>query len=156
MNDTTTERRALKERLQLAEFARAHFVFTASVGTTVEHLRTPAFWAKVADKFKPFDRLEVRCEDGSYFCEFLIRHASADGVELEPLSGAYLGDVGVVGKLEPLAAGLRVSYEGLHKKWTAWSGTAVLRDGFATEADARLWLTSYDEMLKRSARGAAA
>lgn len=35
----------------------------------------PAFWANVAPSIKPYDRMEVRCDDGAFFAELLVLHS---------------------------------------------------------------------------------
>ena len=59
-------------RMKSAEYERVVYVVTVPVGTNKDDMENPAFWSHVAMKLKPWDRLEVRCDDGAFFAEYLI------------------------------------------------------------------------------------
>lgn len=64
-------------RITLAEYARNIFVVTPEHGTPFEDILKPSYWLHVADtvsmRLRPYDRIEVRPEDGSYFAELIVR-----------------------------------------------------------------------------------
>lgn len=59
-------------RMKEAEFWRTLWVVNAEPGTTKKDLLKPDYWAHVASRFKPLDRLEVRSDDGSFVAEYLV------------------------------------------------------------------------------------
>ena len=61
-----------QQRWQLAEFARQDWIATVEEGTTLEDVKNPAFWANVSVLMKPFDHIDVRCEDGSWAADFIV------------------------------------------------------------------------------------
>lgn len=154
---TAVKRVATRSRLKGAEFARLHHHYTVTAGTPIEAVMDPGYFVPVHSFLKPLDRLEVVEERGAWIAEFVVRRSSADGVELTGLFGKELeGGVGMIGALSPLAADLRVSFEGSHRRWVAWRGTEVLREGFASEAETWTWLRSYHDTVKRTPKAGAA
>lgn len=59
-------------RMKSGDFVRTLWVVTAEQGTTKEDIMTPSYWSHVASQFRPYDRIEVRVDDGTYFAELLI------------------------------------------------------------------------------------
>lgn len=60
------------DRLKGAEYERIVHVATPGAGHTREDMLRPAYWSHVSPKLKPYDRVEVRAEDGTYFGELLV------------------------------------------------------------------------------------
>lgn len=60
------------DRLKSAEYERSVLVATPGAGHTREHMLQPGYWAHVSPKLKPYDKVEVRAEDGTYFAELLV------------------------------------------------------------------------------------
>lgn len=71
--------------LKDAEYRRSIHSVILEHGTAYEDILKPAFWAHVARRLKPLNRIEVHPADGSWFAELLVRsvtHVSAVVVEL--------------------------------------------------------------------------
>lgn len=60
------------ERLKGAEFERIIYVATPGHGASIDSLMRPECWSAVAPKLRPWDHIEVRAEDGSYYAELLV------------------------------------------------------------------------------------
>ncbi len=60
------------ERMKGAEFERIVHVATPGHGATIDDLLKPECWAAVAPKLRPWDHVEVRAEDGTYYAELLV------------------------------------------------------------------------------------
>jgi len=58
--------------LQLTEFGRQDWVATVEEDTNLESVLDPAFWANTAVQMKPYDHIEVRCEDGSWIADLVV------------------------------------------------------------------------------------
>lgn len=72
MAETTKEHRLEGDRCGLAEHKRQDWVVQAEQGVTLKVLQDEAYWANFASKFKPWDRIEVRTDDGTLWCELLV------------------------------------------------------------------------------------
>lgn len=59
-------------RFKQADYVRTVHAIVPEDGTPYEALFEPSYWAHVAEKMKPFDRVEVRAEDGSYYAELIV------------------------------------------------------------------------------------
>lgn len=131
-------------RFSPAEQVRRIFDYVASAGTTVDELLVPTYWKEIARHVGPWDRLEVRSEDGSWFAEFIVRSVAPTGVELVPYRGTMI-EQGMQprGKHTRGADGRRVLHLGEFRKWAIVDGAGeVVKDGFATESEALRWLAA--------------
>lgn len=115
-------------RLKFSEHTRNIFTMTPEAGTPIEALVDKGYWAHVAAKFKPGDRIEVLAEDGEYFAELLVqdagrlyakvavlRHVKLDSVEVQE-SDLVIGD-------------LSIKHRGPHLKWCVLRGKDSLHEG---------------------------
>lgn len=59
-------------RMKEASFIRNWWVVTVEEGTDRKDMLKPDFWAHLAQQFRPYDRIEVRCDDDSFFAEYLV------------------------------------------------------------------------------------
>jgi hypothetical protein len=59
-------------RIILAEFGRNEWIATATPGTTIEEVRDEGYFAHRAKDFRPYDRIEMRIDDGSWLAELLV------------------------------------------------------------------------------------
>lgn len=76
MSEAQTEQRAVRaleiQRFKQAEFERTCYVVTAFENTEPEDLLDPAYWAHVAAKLKPWDRIEARANDGTWLADYVV------------------------------------------------------------------------------------
>lgn len=76
MSEAQTDQRAVRaleiHRFKQAEFERTCYVVTAFENTEPEDLLDPAYWAHVAAKLKPWDRIEARANDGTWLAEYVV------------------------------------------------------------------------------------
>lgn len=63
-------------RLEQSEFKTLNWVIDAPQGVTPEDILRPEFWSGVAEDLKPFNRIEVRADDGTWMTELLVLIAS--------------------------------------------------------------------------------
>jgi hypothetical protein len=141
------------QRLQSAEAARLCWCYTAGVGTRIEDLLQPQFWAQLGPQ-RPgaWDRLEVREETGRWWAEFLVIESGPGHLVLRGIKG--LADLGPVGPrhIVPFdAEGLRVEHLGAHLQWAVLRRDSAGVDhqvigGFRDEAQAQAWLKDHIRM----------
>lgn len=79
------------DRMQVGDFVRQWVCVTVEVGTKPEWLLDPQFWAHVANKVRPYDRIEVRCDDGEFFAEYLVLQRGPQWLQVRQLSMHKLG-----------------------------------------------------------------
>lgn len=68
----------LQNRIRPAEYDRTIFAVVPELGTSLDAMLAPEYWAHVAKNLKPGSRIEVTAEDGSWFAELYVRRASAN------------------------------------------------------------------------------
>lgn len=130
-------------RMREASYERTVYVVTADEGVTPEDLLRPEHWAHVAAQLKPWDRIEARANDGTWFAEYLVLDASRVWARVRQLGDVqYLttGDVAIT--QAALQGTYRVEYKGPHNKWSVIrnSDQAVVNDGNGTREAAETWM----------------
>lgn len=150
MNAVASEvikRPALKEsRFETAQAARNLWCVTTEPGTTKEQIMQPDFWAHVARQMQPFDKIEVRCDDSSYYGEFIVLDVGRNEARIREINFVSLEykpeliEQTSMSGLEPAWRGpkLRWCVERKHDK-------ARLVDGLADKADAYTWITNHEK-----------
>lgn len=63
-------------RIKLAEFSRNTHVAVAHQGVSLEDALSPVYWAHVASGIRPFDKIELRAEDNSWFADLIVFKAT--------------------------------------------------------------------------------
>jgi hypothetical protein len=59
-------------RFKGAEYERTAYVCTVENHVTREDLTEPSYWSHVAPKLRPWDKIEVRRDDGTYYAELIV------------------------------------------------------------------------------------
>ena len=104
----------IDQRLKLAEFERNTWVVNAEHGTTINDVLEPAYWAHVAQKFRPYDRVEVRVDSGEWMLELLVLGCDRSWARMHVLHRHELAEVEPE---MPAAAKHRVEWKGPQLKW---------------------------------------
>lgn len=128
------------KRMKLAEQVRNVWTIVPEYGVPYEAIvKDPAFLSHVSSQLRPFDRIEVLPEDGSYFAELLVRSAGRQFAVLAELRKVDLAPV----KMDNDAR-FQVTYQGAHSKHVVIRirDRSVLKDGFDTAEDAHAWLAT--------------
>jgi hypothetical protein len=131
------------QRIKLAEVVRRDWVFTAEVGTTVEDLKDPNFWALAALQLSQFDHVEVRMETGEWVAELMVAECERTWARMHLLQVHDFGGPSA----EPASATgkYRVEWKGVHRKFAVIrnSDATVLKEGMS-KADANLWMSNHE------------
>ena len=142
------KRKLVQRRIQQAEFARNIFDVTPDTGTSLDEMLDEAYWANVASMLNPKDRIEVLAEDNSFFAELLVLSTSKLAAKVVVLRSMEIGKV----DRETVASDnsrCRVEWKGGNLKWCAIRDNDIIRDGFATEAEAERWKKNHEDALTR-------
>lgn len=131
-------------RFESAEHQRNLWVAVPEHGTPFEAVLTPAYWAHVSARMRPWDRIEVTPEDGSYFAELLVQDAGRLYAKVAVLQNVKL-ELVEVRMGEDGSSDYEVKWAGSVKKWRVMrkSDRAELRDRFPTQAEALTWVQQY-------------
>lgn len=127
-------------RIGIAEGKRNIWVIVPELGTPYETVRdNPEFLSHVASRLRPYDRIEVFAEDGSYFAELIVRAAGRQFARLSELRFVALEALRAEADTR-----FSVIYSGPHLKHTVLRvrDKAVLKNGFDTAEDAHGWLAA--------------
>lgn len=129
-------------RLKQAEFTRTIWSVEVEQDTPFEEITKPEFWAHVAAKLKPLNRIEVFEESGKYWAELIVLS-----------TGKMEARVAVLRKIDlqtPAAAVVdlgehEVNWGGPHQKHRVVrkSDKEVVKDGFGTKEEAQQWLADH-------------
>jgi hypothetical protein len=130
-------------RFKGSEYERTVWVVTVEEGVTSDDLERPDFWAHVANRMRPFDRIEVRADDGSYFAELLVIAVDRNWAKVKGLMFVQLNEEAT--GYAPGSADHIVKWRGPHRKWSVVrkSDNAVLKEECQTQAEATLWLNGH-------------
>jgi hypothetical protein len=136
MNDKQLKPNALAE----AEFSRRGYRAIVPGDTSIEDMVVPSYWAHVASRLRPGDMIEVLAEDNSFYAEFIVRSARRLDATVSLLRRVELEPA----KLDAsITEGYEIKFRGSRSKWSILRGKDVLRDGFETEAQARVYLDDH-------------
>lgn len=156
-------------KLSQAEFARVVYYVTPELGTTINQVLDPKYWAHVAAQLRPRCRIEVLAEDNSYFAELLVVACDKTWASV-----AVLRYVDLVGKKEktekpPVSTEGKVTLDefnteahyvdfvaGQSKGRVVNRDTKnVVKDGFPSKKDAAKWMREHEEALANQQKQAA-
>lgn len=134
------------DRIKQAEFVRNIWAVTPEINTKFEDLKKPSYWAHVAAKLHPSDRIEVVSEDSTYFAELYVVSCGRNWAKVSVLRFI---------ELEEDQADMTQSET--HKvEWVGGSAkarvvrledNAVIKEGFQNKAEAAKWLEGHQKSL---------
>lgn len=146
-------------RFSLAEQERNLWCVTVEHGITRSQILNPAFWAQFSTKLKPYDHIEVRCDDGTIYAELLVIQSERTWARVHVLNWHDLTTKDIAQSQaapdtspevppDPTKE-FKVKYMGPNKKWSVirQSDEAIVREGEANKANAELWLSEYQRVI---------
>lgn len=136
-------------RLREAEMERHVWTHTSAPGVSFEDMQKPDYWSHVAAQLRPCARIEVICEDMSWFGELLVIDADRLWAKVAPLRFVELASKEVPAEIA--ASGYEVAYKGQEKKHVVirQSDKAIVQEGIAKKADAEAWIKEHVKALAR-------
>lgn len=135
----------LDKRVRQEEYIRTTWVCTVESNISPKDLMEPDFWSYVAMKFKPYDRIEVRTDDGAFFAEYLILSCDRTYATLHQLSLHQLGT-----KANPNKSSLyEYKWGGPYGKHgiVRTSDSEMMINKLETKKEALDWLTQHEETI---------
>ena len=138
-------------RMKEGQFVRNLWVVTVEQGVTREDLTNPGFWAHVAFQLRPYDRLEVRSDDGIFFAEYLVLACERTYAKVKELSWISLTTKDVaLSQDEADLEKFEYKFRGPHAKHSIIrkSDGAVMVEKLETQDQARQWLLDNKKTLE--------
>ena len=134
-------------RFQQAEQVRVVYCATAEVGHTFEQMLNPDYWAHEARKLKPYDMIECRSDDGSFWGLVLVLEAARNWAKVHPLQYVPLDtkDVAQTRAAQFSKDEYRVEWKGAHLKHVVIrnSDNEIVHQGVQRKIDAQAWLVDH-------------
>ena len=130
--------------LKPAEYVRNVFAITPEHGVTIDDLKEPGYWAHVAAKLHPTDRIEVTSEDGTWFAEVFVNAAAHNWAQVTVLRFHELAEAAK--PAVNVAPKHSVQWKGQNKLHCVirTSDKAVVKEGFTSAALANAWVADYE------------
>lgn len=121
-------------RFGLAEYKRSVWTAMIPVGTAVEELSKPEYWAHIAAQTKTYDRIEAQAEDGSFWIDLLVIKAEKSALHTRPI---HFIDLKPKAKVESADEPFFTKFRG-PRRWSVLraSDKAVMVEDIATEDEA--------------------
>lgn len=140
-------------RRQLAEQVRVQHVATAEAGVTFEQMLDPDFWAHEARSLSPYDLIECRSDDGSFWGLVIVLETGRNWAKVHPLQYVPLDtkDVAQTRAERKETGAYRIEYKGATMKHVVIrnSDNAVVHQGEQRKAGAEAWLRDHEQALAR-------
>lgn len=111
------EKRAVildEPRLKSAEYERSWWIVNAAEGTQVSDVLEPVYWSFIADRLRPYDRIEVRVDTGEWLLDLLVLGCDRAWARVAVL---HKYDLGPVEAEMPAAQKHRIEWKGPQLKW---------------------------------------
>lgn len=143
-----TVRQTHSGRFQLAEHIIQGWAVMVEDKTTIEDVLKPEFFAHVARALRPFAKISVLADDGTWYAELLVKSAGSNWANVVPLQIVDLR--GVAAAVVPADA-YAVGFGGPHHKWRVIrnSDSELVSKGHESEALAKAWLVDHLKALAR-------
>lgn len=140
------EHRLEPGRFHEAGYARNQWVVNAELGATREDFLNPAYWANFAVKLRPYDLVEIRKEDGTYWGMYVVLGADRTYATLHPVVEANLSTRDVS---QTKAARYIYQWKGPQKQHCIirTSDGEIVHEGAQTKPDAMRWLQENEKVL---------
>jgi hypothetical protein len=134
-------------RHKLADYERNVWVANTEAGVSLDEIRKPEFFAHVAAKLKPWDRIEVRPDDETFYAELLVRSAGKNWAVTTLIQFTDLAPKEEQAKPQE---GYRTEFGGPHHKWRVLrlSDKEVVSKGHTDQASADAWLVEHMKAMK--------
>lgn len=149
---STEEKRDVKlnhTRMKEADYLRTLWVVTVEQGVTREDLMNPSFWGHVANQFRPYDRIEARSDDGTFFAEYLILSCERTYAKVKELTWVSLTTQDVAMTQDEKLEEYEYMWRGPHGKHSIIrkGDKEVMVEKLESKEDALKWLENHKKVI---------
>lgn len=133
-------------RMRLAEYERQDWVANAPEGSAIEDILQPGFWSLMAAQMKPYDRVEVRADDGTWLAEVLVLGCDRTWAKVHLLSSHQLTTADVS---QSQSAKYDVIWKGPQKKWIVLrlADQTIVKEGIPTKDEGFAWMREHEKVV---------
>lgn len=140
------------KRFGNSEHKRTIWDADSAAGDTLADLMRPDYWANVARNLRPKDRIEIICEDNSYFAELYVFECAVNWAKVGLLRYEEFAENAAEHGLNNFGVPeYDISYGGNYHKWRVKrnSDGEVLVAQLPTEKAAQDWIFEYRKSLAK-------
>lgn len=126
--------------LPAAQYVTPYLIYVPS-GTVVEQVCEPTFWANVAKKMRPGDKVEVMPNDMAWWAMLIVRAAGGLEAVVQVLQFETLGHAEVAARETPY----EVRFVNAERKWGVFlrDGGDLVRDEFQVKEHAEKYMANH-------------
>ena len=137
------------QRCALAEQWRQDWVVNAEVGTTIDDILDPAYWAHMAAQFQRMDRIEVRMETGEWVADLICTESGRNWAAMHLITKHVLQPA------TEQAAGPaqhEVIWRGQQHRFCIkrTSDNEILQANIPSKPEALAWLQNYEQVIAKT------
>jgi hypothetical protein len=134
------EKRVIKPtNIDISEYSRTVWQVKPAIELEIEDLLKPDYWAHVAIKMKPGDRIEAIPEDKHYFAEFFVMACASNWAKVKLLRIVTLIEENDATEID----GYTIKWAGPHDKFRVLAGNEVISKGHADKESAMQALNDH-------------
>lgn len=128
-------------RVQMAEHGRNAWLATTPNADHPEDFLEPAYWGHVSKNFKPYDLVEVRTDDATFWGQYVVLASDRTWAKLHPIHEVRLPSM----KVDDVDPRFRIEHKGPHLKYCVIraSDNSAVREGEQERGGALRWLEGY-------------
>lgn len=129
-------------RMRESEYERTDYCATAELGTRLQDILKPEYWAHCAAQFKPYDHIEVRVDDGSWIAFLLVLQSERNWAKVFLISSHDLTGVDVK---EVAPEEYLIEWKGPQHKWSVIRNAdkEMVKTKCADKDEAQTWLKQH-------------
>jgi hypothetical protein len=148
---TTRRIHAIAARLKPTGYVHNTFDITVDADVLFEEILNPDYWLHVAAQFKPFDKIEVLCENGTWKADLIVLGCDARWAKVFPLNHWDL--------TQAIKDMPKTAEEDYYVKWhpvnkytiykRGQEGLPPVKTNFDSQIDAWVWLDGFIKSLNK-------
>lgn len=129
-------------RMKEGQYERTVWVITAHENTYPQDFTDPAYWSHVASKLRPWDRIEARANDGTWYAELIVLEAGRNWARVQLLSAISLTTADIAMTQSNKLSAYEIVFRGPHSQWSVIrkADREVVHEGETTQGGAVNWL----------------
>ena len=135
----------VRGRFQLKEQGNRDWIATVEQGTGKEDLLEPSFWSHVSAQLTPYDKIEVRWDDGIGYAELLVTGCDRAYAKVHLLRYESLTSTDVS---QTQFSKHEIKWRGPVRKWSVirLSDETSIREELQSRDEAEIWLKDYEKV----------
>lgn len=135
--------------LQLGEHQRQVWVAKVPKGVEPADVLDPAYWAHHGGKLSPYDKIEVRAEDGTWYQELIVMDSSRAWARVMPVTQVLRFETSDVSQSKTAPTGYEIQHRG-PRKWSVvrTKDRAVMFEDGGDRGVAEQWMKDNADKLK--------